>query len=228
MGRSLLRCCGWIAGAVALSAVLAWVALFAASGALKVAGAVLWAGVVLSVVLLGGHFCIRLGGQLLADEQQTGRLDLMLSYPLSRRRILFEKLAMLLVCAAALGVTAGGGLLLANRLVWGSYLSGAHVLFADPFLPGDNLRFVVNWFLLFLNGGYLALALGAAGLNGRTSRILAWAGLGSFLTGYLLPRFLGWELRFSFNSVAVCAGLAGAALISVVAAWYTFERRDVA
>ena len=70
-----------------------------------------WSPLLLSV------FAILVGGALLAGEEGAGTLELLLSQPVSRRRLFIEKLAGSLLAATAIVLLAGLGFLLTAPLI---------------------------------------------------------------------------------------------------------------
>ena len=70
-----------------------------------------WSPLLLSV------FAILVGGGLLAGEEGAGTLELLLSQPVSRRRLFIEKLAGSLLAATAIVLLAGLGFLLTAPLI---------------------------------------------------------------------------------------------------------------
>lgn len=58
------------------------------------------------VLLLGVYFAYRAGG-MIADDIERGRMDLLLSLPVSRSRLLFEKYASLIVPITVVNVVTG-------------------------------------------------------------------------------------------------------------------------
>lgn len=68
------------------------------------------------VLLLGVYFAYRAGGMIAADIER-GRMDLLLSLPVSRTRLLFEKYAALVVPIIAVNVVVGGSVYVGTRVI---------------------------------------------------------------------------------------------------------------
>ena len=138
--------------------------------------------------LLAIVLAIGSGARTLAGEEETGRLELVLAYPVSRRRVVAAKAAAVAVEVAAFCVIAYVALALASRLF-------------DLGLPLGRLAGgLLGVFLLALLHGWLALATGAA----RPSRALA-IGIpaAAAAAGYLvggLHELAGWLDPFRFVS----------------------------
>jgi ABC-2 type transport system permease protein len=177
-------------------------------------------------------YAIGAGARAIAGEEQEGTLDLLLSTPTSRRRVLLDKFWALV---AATFLLVG--------LTWASI-----AVFGAPFdLTLDTeglLATCVNLFLLALAFGSIALAIGAATGN-KTLAIGAPSGfaLASFLVKTFAPSVDALEplnllspfhyyidhdpLRTGFNGVDVLV-LASISVVVVAGALVTFERRDLA
>ncbi len=142
----------------------------------------------LMLPLLAIVLAIGSGARTLAGEEETGRLELVLAYPVSRRRVVAAKAAAVAVEVAAFCVIAYVALALASRLF-------------DLGLPLGRLAGgLLGVFLLALLHGWLALATGAA----RPSRALA-IGIpaAAAAAGYLvggLHELAGWLDPFRFVS----------------------------
>jgi ABC-2 type transport system permease protein len=177
-------------------------------------------------------YAIGAGARAIAGEEQEGTLDLLLSTPTSRHRVLLDKFWALVAATFLLvGVT------------WASI-----VVFGAPFdLTLDTeglLATCVNLFLLALAFGSIALAIGAATGN-KTLAIGAPSGfaLASFLVKTFAPSVDALEplnllspfhyyidhdpLRTGFNGVDILV-LASMSVVAVAVALVTFERRDLA
>jgi ABC-2 type transport system permease protein len=127
-------------------------------------------------------FAISKGSGAIAGEEQAGTLDLLLTNPLSRRRVLLEKAASMVVATLALGVAFWIGLAL-GALVVGmniSYLNLAYATFSCVLLG-----------LLF---GAIALTVGSAsGRRGLTIGVSAALGVAAFFLNSLVPLAKGLE-----------------------------------
>jgi len=176
-------------------------------------------------------FGIGLAVGQIAGEEENGTLSLLLAYPVSRGRLLLQKLGVLAtgvaaLCAAHLAAVAVGDALVGLDLSLGRTL-GAHV----------------SLLLLGLSVATVAFAVGAA-TGRRGVAIAAGAAIGA--VAYLLNiiarmvESLGWlrdvslfhyyggaePLRLGLRPAYAAVLLAvtvGAALV----AWFSFERRDV-
>jgi ABC-2 type transport system permease protein len=176
-------------------------------------------------------FAIGFGARTVAGEEQRGTLELVLSTPLHRRRIVAEKLAALLVALSILG----GVLYLSLAGTGGS---------VDLGVPSSRIAgAVVAAVLLAMVFGVLALAVGCA--FGRRAVASATAAVAAVVT-YLLDAFstLVESLEparyaspwFYYDSADVLRGglepgnvlvLVGLVLAFSTAAVLSFDRRDV-
>jgi beta-exotoxin I transport system permease protein len=170
------------------------------------------------------------GARILAGEEESGRLELLLAYPLRRRRATLAK-------GAAVGVE-----LVLLALVMLVALAASGVVFGLDLPFGRLVGGVAGVGLLGLLHGWLALALGAAVPNrGLAIGVAsAFAGVGYLIGGlfslasWLEPfRFLSsfWWIGQSPLSSGVTwwhlAVVASTALALLFAASLLFERRDV-
>jgi beta-exotoxin I transport system permease protein len=170
------------------------------------------------------------GARILAGEEESGRLELLLAYPLRRRSATLAK-------GAAVGVE-----LLVLALVMLVALAAAGLVFGLDLPFGRLVGGVVGVGLLGLLHGWLALAVGAA-LPNRGLAIgmsAAFAGVGYLVAGlfslaaWLEPfRFLSsfWWVGQTPLSSGVTWGhlavVASASLALLCTASLLFERRDV-
>lgn len=131
-------------------------------------------GFFLPALTLG--FGIAYGGGVIGSEEDRGTLDLLLSYPISRRSVLTQKFGAIAVFALLVLVTSTLGLLLGVALV-------------DATVDIGNLAAaVLNVGLLTLVFGTLALALTGVGLSrGAASGISAGLAAITFLMNGLAP-----------------------------------------
>jgi beta-exotoxin I transport system permease protein len=177
-------------------------------------------------------FAIGVGARAIAGEEESGSLDLLLSTPIRRRRVVLDKF---------IALTAGTALL--AGATWGSLMVfgpafDLHVRFSDLLAAGLNLL------LLGLAFGAIALAIGAAtGSKGLAAGAASGLAIASFLLKsfaasvsslepyrVLSPFFYysGHEpLRRGFHAVDPIV-LAGIASVALLVALSTFERRDLA
>lgn len=125
-------------------------------------------------------FTLMTGSGLIRGEEEKGSLDLLLSTPFSRKVVLLQKYAGLMVALA--------GIL---SLCWLGLLAGA-ASFGEPLEAGPAALAYGNWFLLALVYGSLALLF-----SQLTSRKAAagWAG------GLLAATYLVNNLSLSLNSL---------------------------
>src|SRR5262249_55731956 len=120
----------------------------------------------LLVLVLG----IGTGAREIAGEEDAGRLELILAYPIPRRAAVLAKGAAVAAGVVAVAIFAGIALLVFNP-VFGLDLAFSHVLAAS-----------VNLTLLGLFFGWLALAVGAAvGKHGLAVALPAGVAAGSYL-----------------------------------------------
>ncbi|HXF35869.1 MAG TPA: ABC transporter permease subunit [Actinomycetota bacterium] len=174
---------------------------------------------------------IGLGARAIAGEEERGSLDLLLSTPVRRRRVVVERFAAL-----------AGGLLLLSATAWAAIL-----VLGPPFDlrldPGGVAATCLLASLLGLALGSVALAVGAAsGRRTLAAGVAAAAALLSFLV-HTFGSSVGWlrPLRWAspFHSYAAhdplleafhpldAAVLAGIALVALAVAVVAFDRRDV-
>ncbi len=177
-------------------------------------------------------FAISRGSGAIAGEEQAGTLDLLLSNPLSRRRVLLEKAASMLAALLGLGLALWVGLALGAAAV-GMDISLLRL--ADACFSGVLLGAVF---------GSLALALGcASGRRGLTIGVTAALGVGTFFLKSLAPLIESLEVWGKLSpfyyydaaqplknglSWAHAAVLAGAAAFFVALSVFLFDRRDIA
>lgn len=177
-------------------------------------------------------YAIGAGGAAIAGEEDRHTLDLLLAAPISRSRLVLEKLA-----AMVLGVT-----LLATVLWLAMLAEGSLVSMELP--PGDVAAAMLHLALLALVFGSLALALGAAGVGPGLSRaipavlaVLAYIvnGLGPVVS-WLEPlqplspfyQYAGHDPLVTGVSIAAVAVAVATIVVLAGAAVATFRRRDLA
>lgn len=172
------------------------------------------------------------GARATAGEEEQGTLDLLLANPISRRRLVLDKLAALCAEIVVLALVLWLSLIVGAAAV-GMHISAAHLAAACTAAA-----------LLAVAYGAIALFLGALiGRRGAVIGITAAAALAAYLVSSLaeLVRFLE-PLRvaspfyhYAANN-ALRAGLApehialllGLAVLATVAAVVAFERRNLA
>jgi len=121
-------------------------------------------------------FGIAYGGSAIGSEEDSGTLDVLLSYPISRRSVLTQKFGAISVFALLVLVASTIGLLLGVAMV-------------DSTVDAANLAAaVLNVGLLTLVFGTMTLALTGLGLNrGAASGIAAGLAAVTFLMNTLAP-----------------------------------------
>jgi ABC-2 type transport system permease protein len=177
-------------------------------------------------------YAIGAGARAIAGEEESGTLDLLLSTPIRRSRVLLDKL----------GAMVGASLLLA-MLAWGSIVAIGR-LFGLTVGLVNLAAAAANLFLLGVAFGSIALAVGAATGN-RGMAIGATSGLAlvTFIVNTLAPsvpaikplRFLSpfyyyadhKPLSNGFNGADIGV-LAGIAVVAALVALAAFDRRDLA
>lgn len=177
-------------------------------------------------------FAVGLGSAALAGEEERGTLDLLLANPISRTRVVAEKLAALVVMTLGLAAALWLGLAVGAPLVKLEIAAGR---LAEATLGSALLALVF---------GVLALALGAASGNrglslGVTSALAvvtyllnALAAVVEGLKPYrvLSPFYYATGADPLANGLnwGHAAVLAGAVVVCAIAAWAVFQRRDLA
>jgi ABC-2 type transport system permease protein len=116
------------------------------------------------------------GARAIAGEEERGTLELLLANPVSRRRVVLEKLAALIVELAVLGL-----------VLWGSLVVGARL--ADLGVSAGKLgAATLGAVLLALLFGCVALLVGAAsGRRGRAIGIAAALAVAAYFVNSLTP-----------------------------------------
>ena len=177
-------------------------------------------------------FAIASGAGSIGAEEESGTLDLLLSHPIPRWRLLLEKFAALMVFS---GIAIGAGLL---GLILGT-------LFVDEAIDIGNLAAaVLSIWLLTLLFATLTLALTGVGLRkGAAAGIGAGVAAISFLINTLGPladlpetlrRVSPWH--YYDGGAALTGGLslgnsallAGLVIAFLAVALFGFQRRDLA
>jgi len=174
---------------------------------------------------------IGLGARAIAAEEETGTLDILLSTPVTRRRVLLEKLAALAVQVAALAVILSASIALLGPSV------------ALRVSPRGLVAATLSLILLGLAFGSIALLLGAwtgrRGLAVGLTTALAVAGFVidglSKVVDWLEPaRFASPFYYYSANEPLKngvdpwhALALAGLAIVATALAVAVFERRDL-
>lgn len=177
-------------------------------------------------------FSVGVGAGLLAGEEREGRLELLVASPVTRRRLVLEKLAAVMVGMLGLGV-----------VLWAALAAGAEI-WEIPVGHANLVAAVFSGVLLGWVFGALALAVGAAsGRRGMAIGIPAAVGVATYFLNGLAP--LSDVLEFwrpispfyYYNAaqpirngldIGHVAVLLGLTLILSVWAVLAFERRDLA
>jgi ABC-2 type transport system permease protein len=170
------------------------------------------------------------GARAIAGEEDAGRLELVLAYPLRRRAAVFAEGAAVAVAVALVCAAAGAALVVLDPVV-GLELS-----------PRRLAAAIAGVAVLGVFHGWLALAVGAA-FPSRALAIGVSAGVGA--AGYLvngLHAEAAWLEPFRFLSPFWLVGssplqsgidaagtlvVAGAALLALAAGAFLLERRDL-
>lgn len=171
------------------------------------------------------------GSNAIAGEEERGTLDLLLSAPISRRRVLLEKFGALLAEAAGLGV-----------VLWVSLVIGARAVGMDI---GAGRLGAATMLAVLLAVVFGAVALFVGSATGRRSRAIglsAAAAVAAYLVNSLAPIVSGLgtirkvspfyyytagdPLRHGLEPLHALA-LALFALAAVAVAWVAIERRDL-
>jgi len=186
----------------------------------------IWAPLLLMIAAIGA------GARAIAGEEEQGTLDLLLSNPVSRRRLVVEKLAALVAEAALLGLVLWLALLVATSLVT-MHVSVAHL--------GGAVATAV---LLAIGFGAIALAVGAGtGKRAPAIGVSTAAAVAAYLVNSLAPLVHALEplqkvspfyhytasdpLRHGLDAGHVGV-LVAVAVAAAIVAPLVFERRDLA
>lgn len=178
-------------------------------------------------------FAAAVGGNAIAGEEESGRLDLTLAHPVSRWSVALQRFAVIVV----------------QMLVVGLALAIALIAISGPAEFGDLSagKLVAASFHLSLLGilfGAIGLGVGAAtGRRGLAFGAVALVAVGGFLSNNLAPMveeltwlqdispfhyYSGGQPLRSGVQLADSAVLAGASLVLVTVGGFLFDRRDVA
>ena len=181
----------------------------------------------LLVVLMAG-----MGSGFTAGEESKGTIDVLLSYPISRRSLVLEKsLALLIACVVAVAVT------------WFLGLVGAAIS-SSPLAADKLAAACLMLVLLSLAFGSIALAISAA--TGNRGAAIGVA-VGLLVVSYLIDGLaniidglnaIRWISPFKYYmgndplrngvNLADAAVLAGIAAVFLIVSLIAFERRDLA
>lgn len=177
-------------------------------------------------------YAIGAGARAIAGEEEAGTLDLLLSTPIRRGRVLLDKFWAMVAASLLLATLAWVAIVAVGRPV-GLTVS-----------PVNLAAAAVNLFLLGLAFGSIALAVGSAtGSKGMAIGATSGLALLTFIVKTLAPSVPAIEpLRFlspfffyadhkplsnAFNGVDIGV-LAGITVVAILVAMLAFDRRDLA
>lgn len=175
-------------------------------------------------------FAVGRGAQMVAGEEESGTLEVLLATPVSRARVLLDKAAALALATIVLGTV----------LFLTTWISSA--LVDMQIGAGDAAVGALAMVLLGLEHGWLALAVGAAtGRRGLAIAVAATVAVAGYLL-YVLGEFFDavepWQPLSPFMQAIESGPLGGglplrflwmalAAVLFVAASVPVFDRRDV-
>jgi ABC-2 type transport system permease protein len=186
----------------------------------------------LLVPLLATFYGAATGARMIAADEETGYLDLLLSYPVSRTRLLLERLA----------AVACGALLIAST-VFVAVLAVRSSAELSSIGIGEFAAQAVHLALLAIFFGALATAVGA--VTGRSRAVVFGATAGFGVAAYALNGFAGqlnaeWlrnltPMHYYIGDSPLVNGLrpgaavllAGAAAVTAIGGW-RLNHRDLA
>jgi ABC-2 type transport system permease protein len=176
-------------------------------------------------------YAIGAGARAIAGEEEGGTLDLLLSAPIRRRRVLLDKFWAVVAASVLFATLAWVAIVLIGR-AYGLTVSLVNLSAA-----------VVNLFLLGVAFGSIALAVGSAtGNKGMAIGVTSGLAVATFIVKTLAPsvpamkplRFLSPFYFYSNHRPlangfdALDIGVLGViSVVSLVAALFSFERRDL-
>jgi ABC-2 type transport system permease protein len=177
-----------------------------------------------------GIFAVIVGSGLLASDEESGRLDLIVAHPVSRAALFWGRT--LAFVAASLGIIVLGWLGFVV-LLGGSSLDVGWGQMALPFLPLLAQTLIYGALALVLGMLLPARRLAAAAAGGvmvASYFLSSMAGLNESLA--TVARFLPYDY---FQGGEALGGLAWAPFLGLLAAsgalmalaWWRFERRDI-
>ena len=175
-------------------------------------------------------FGISRGARLVAGEEETGTLEVVLVTPVSTTRLLLDKAGGLVVALCVLGIVAGLSTLVASSV------------FSMGISPSSMAVGSLAMVLLGLEYGFLALAVGA--MTGRRAfamgvpSVAAVAAYVLYVGGLLVDSLSGWLAWSPFHQALADGPLASGlpsrfsllllgAIVVVVVAAPVFARRDI-
>jgi ABC-2 type transport system permease protein len=172
------------------------------------------------------------GARAIGGEEEQGTLDLLLANPISRRRLVVDKLAALAIEVATLGLVLWVSLLVGVEIV-GMNVSASHL--AGATASAALLAFAFGAIALFLGAatGRRAVAIGVAGAGAVAAYLVnSLAALVDFLEParqsspfyhYVASDPLRHGLGAGHVAFLIAIGLVAAALAAIA-----FDRRDLA
>ncbi len=181
--------------------------------------------------LILGIFAVLIGSGLFASDEESGRLDLIMAHPITRRSLFWGRLLAFIVATVAILVIAWMGLAVPSRwtdlnivsivdLAW-PFLSifGVLVFFAtlalllSLVLPSRRSTAMVSGLLLVAN----FFLVGLSQINADLESLAELTPMYYYQGGAAMDDFnAGWVI-----------GLSAVALIFALLAWWRFERRDI-
>ena len=177
-------------------------------------------------------YAVGAGARAIAGEEEAGSLDLLLSVPIRRRRVLVDKFAAM----------AAGSLLLV-AVMWISVVSFGPLFDLRVGLGGFTAM-TINTFLLGTLFGSIALAIGTAtGRKALAIGVPSGLAVATFIVNTLAPSvdwleplrllspfyyYSGGDPMLNGLDPVHALVLAGASAVALVFALWAFERRDLA
>jgi ABC-2 type transport system permease protein len=183
----------------------------------------------LIVPLAAGYLAVRSVASGLSGAAESGRLDVLLSAPLSRRRLvaadfIATALELALVLAVSLLLTVAGSALAGSGLSLGSTLAGFANVWPLALLFAGLGIVVTGWSLRtsIVTGSVAGVLVGmyVADLIGRLDQSLDWVRYGSVF------RYYGKAIEDGIDPLAF-AGVTAAAVALAALGALLFERRDL-
>jgi ABC-2 type transport system permease protein len=180
--------------------------------------------------LVLGIFAVLMGSGLFADDEESGRLDLIMAHPISRAQIFWGRLAAFVVATVGILFISWLGLMIPSEM------GALPVAWYDLLLPFVSLLGIL---LLFATLAlFFSQILPSRRMAAMVSGLILVAAF--FIDGLarinpdlntvaeVLPMryYQGGEALNGLN-VAWFLALTGAALVFALLAWWRFERRDI-
>ncbi len=180
--------------------------------------------------IIVGIFAVLVGSGLLASDEESGRLDLIVAHPVSRSALFWGRLLAFVVATIGIHVLGWLGF---SILLGGSSLTITWAQMALPFLPllAQTLIYGAVALLLSMLLPSRRLAAAGAGILLVTSYFLSSMGsLNESLAA--VARFLPYDYfqggeALDGLDLASFFGLLGASVLLATVAWWRFERRDI-